>query len=548
MAGYDFRAIEKKWQRYWEDHKTFRTPREVDPAKRKFYVLDMFPYPSGVGLHVGHPLGYIATDIVARYKRMRGFNVLHPMGFDAFGLPAEQYAVEHGVHPRITTERNIANMLRQLKDIGLSYDWDRVLSTTDPDYYKWTQWIFLQIFNSYFDEEAQQARPIAHLIEKLRKEDPDWDRRTPKEQEDILQQYRLAYIAEVPVNWCPALGTVLANEEVTNEGRSERGNYPVYKRPLRQWMMRITAYADRLEKDLDLVDWPEPIKLMQRNWIGRSEGAEIDFPVDGREERIRVFTTRPDTIFGATYMVLAPEHPLVDALVPEAWPEGTKPAWTGGAATPKEAVEAYRRQTEAKSDVERQIESREKTGVFTGAWAVNPATGRRIPVFIADYVLMGYGTGAIMAVPGQDERDWEFAEAFDLPIIRTVQPPEGFEGKAYTGDGPAINSGFLDGLSVAEAKRKIIAWLEETGYGRATVTYKLRDWLFSRQRYWGEPFPILYAPDGRVVPVDEKDLPVTLPEMDDFRPAASDDPNAPPRPPLSRAPESWRFVEIDGVR
>ncbi|QXD17162.1 leucine--tRNA ligase [Rhodocaloribacter litoris] len=432
--------------------------------------------------------------------------------------------------------------------MGLSYDWDRVLATTDPGYYKWTQWIFLQIFNSYFDEEAQKARPISHLIEKLRKEDPEWDRRTPKEQEDILQQYRLAYIAEVPVNWCPALGTVLANEEVTNEGRSERGNYPVYKRPLRQWMMRITAYADRLEKDLDLVDWPEPIKLMQRNWIGRSEGAEIDFPVDGREERIRVFTTRPDTIFGATYMVLAPEHPLVDALVPGAWPEGTKPAWTGGAATPKEAVEAYRRQAEAKSDVERQIESREKTGVFTGAWAVNPATGRRIPVFIADYVLMGYGTGAIMAVPGQDERDWEFAEVFDLPIIRTVQPPEGFEGKAYTGDGPAVNSGFLDGLSVAEAKRKIIAWLEETGYGRATVTYKLRDWLFSRQRYWGEPFPILYAPDGRVVPVDEKDLPVTLPEMDDFRPAASDDPDAPPRPPLSRAPESWRFVEIDGVR
>ncbi|WP_166980666.1 leucine--tRNA ligase [Rhodocaloribacter litoris] len=548
MAGYDFRAIEKKWQRYWEDNRTFRTPREVDPAKRKFYVLDMFPYPSGVGLHVGHPLGYIATDIVARYRRMRGFNVLHPMGFDAFGLPAEQYAVEHGVHPRITTERNIANMLRQLKSIGLSYDWDRVLATTDPGYYKWTQWIFLQIFNSYFDEEAQKARPISHLIEKLRKEDPEWDRRTPKEQEDILQQYRLAYIAEVPVNWCPALGTVLANEEVTNEGRSERGNYPVYKRPLRQWMMRITAYADRLEKDLDLVDWPEPIKLMQRNWIGRSEGAEIDFPVDGREERIRVFTTRPDTIFGATYMVLAPEHPLVDALVPGAWPEGTKPAWTGGAATPKEAVEAYRRQAEAKSDVERQIESREKTGVFTGAWAVNPATGRRIPVFIADYVLMGYGTGAIMAVPGQDERDWEFAEVFDLPIIRTVQPPEGFEGKAYTGDGPAVNSGFLDGLSVAEAKRKIIAWLEETGYGRATVTYKLRDWLFSRQRYWGEPFPILYAPDGRVVPVDEKDLPVTLPEMDDFRPAASDDPDAPPRPPLSRAPESWRFVEIDGVR
>ncbi len=548
MAGPSFQEIEKKWQRYWEEHKTFRTPREVDQSKRKFYVLDMFPYPSGVGLHVGHPLGYIATDIVARYKRMRGLNVLHPIGFDAFGLPAEQYAVEHGVHPRITTEQNIANMIRQLKALGLSYDWDRMIATTDPKYYKWTQWIFLQMFKSYFDEEEQKAKPIEHLIEKLRKERPDWDEMTPAAQEEVLQQYRLAYVAEAPVNWCPALGTVLANEEVTNEGRSERGNYPVYKRPLRQWMLRITAYAERLEKDLALVDWPEPIKLMQRNWIGRSEGANIDFPVPGKHERIRVFTTRPDTIFGATYMVLAPEHPLVEKLTAERWPEGTPERWTGGAPTPKEAVEAYRRQAEAKSDVERQMESREKTGVFVGTYARNPVTGKDIPVFIADYVLMGYGTGAIMAVPGQDERDWEFAEAFGLPIIRTVQPPPDFEGKAYTGDGPAINSGFLNGLRMAEAKEKIIAWLEEHGYGERAVNYKLRDWLFSRQRYWGEPFPILYAPDGRIVPVDEEDLPVTLPEMEDFRPAASEDPDAPPRPPLSRAPESWRFVEKDGVR
>ncbi len=548
MAGYSFQEIEEKWQRYWEAHKTFHVPRDVDQRKHKFYVLDMFPYPSGVGLHVGHPLGYIATDIVARYKRMRGFNVLHPIGFDAFGLPAEQYAVEHGVHPRITTEQNIANMIRQLKALGLSYDWDRMISTTDPKYFKWTQWIFLQMFKSYFDEEEQRAKPIEHLIERLRKERPDWDEMTPAAQEEILQQYRLAYVAEAPVNWCPALGTVLANEEVTNEGRSERGNYPVYKRPLRQWMLRITAYAERLEKDLALVDWPEPIKLMQRNWIGRSEGANIDFPVPGKEERIRVFTTRPDTIFGATYMVLAPEHPLVGKLTAEAWPEGTPERWTGGAPTPKEAVEAYRRAAEAKSDVERQMESREKTGVFVGTFARNPATGKDLPVFIADYVLMGYGTGAIMAVPGQDERDWEFAEAFGLPIIRTVQPPPDFEGKAYTGDGPAINSGFLNGLRMAEAKEKIIAWLEEHGYGERAVNYKLRDWLFSRQRYWGEPFPILYAPDGRIVPVDEEDLPVPLPEMEDFRPSAGDDPDAPPRPPLSRAPESWRFVEKDGVR
>jgi len=548
MAGYAFREIEPKWQRLWETNKTFRTPAEIDRSKPKYYVLDMFPYPSGVGLHVGHPLGYIATDIVARYKRMRGFNVLHPIGFDAFGLPAEQYAVEHGVHPRVTTENNIANMVRQLKALGLSYDWDRKLATTDTGYVRWTQWIFLQLYHSYYDESEQKARPVSDLIERLRAEDPAWNERPAAERDAILAEYRLAYIAEVPVNWCPALGTVLANEEVTNEGRSERGNYPVFKRPLRQWMLRITAYAERLEKDLALVDWPEPIKIMQRNWVGRSEGARVDFPVEGADETIRVFTTRPDTLFGATYMVLAPEHPLVDPLKAAAWPGGTKPLWTGGAATPAEAVATYRRLSEAKSEIERQADSKEKTGVFTGSFARNPVNGAVIPVFIADYVMMGYGTGAIMAVPGQDERDWAFAEVYDLPIIRTVQPPDDFGGKAFSGDGPAINSGFLDGLAMAEAKRAMIAWLEEKGLGAGTINYKLRDWLFSRQRYWGEPFPILHGPDGRIVPVGEDELPVRLPEMDDFKPSASDDPNAPPSPPLSRAPEAWRVVEKDGVR
>lgn len=548
MSRYEFNEIEKKWQRHWEEQKIFRAPREPDPDKPKFYVLDMFPYPSGVGLHVGHPLGYIATDIVARYKRMRGHNVLHPIGFDAFGLPAEQYAVEHGVHPRETTEENIANMLRQLKDIGLSYDWDRLLATTDPDYFKWTQWIFLKLYNSYFDETEQKAKPIESLVEQLRAADPGWNNLSPVEQDRILDQYRLAYVDEVPVNWCPALGTVLANEEVTNEGRSERGNYPVYKRPMRQWMLRITAYAERLEQELDLVEWPDAIKTMQRNWIGRSEGAHIEFPVAGSDTGINVFTTRPDTVFGATYMVLAPEHPLVAKLTADAWPEGTKSVWTGDAASPAEAVVQYQRAAAAKSDVERQVESREKTGVFIGSWAHNPLTETDIPVFIADYVLMAYGTGAIMAVPGQDERDWEFAEAYDLPIIRTVQPPEDFQGKAYTGDGVAINSGFLDGLDVAAAKKKIVAWLEENDFGEGAVNYRLRNWLFSRQRYWGEPFPVLHAPDGRIVPVSEDDLPVTLPEMEDFRPEQSDDADAQPRPPLARAPEDWRFVEIDGVR
>ena len=549
MHGYTFDQIESKWQQYWEEHKTFRMPDEVDMSKPKYYVLDMFPYPSGVGLHVGHPLGYIATDIIARYKRMKGFNVLHPMGFDAFGLPAEQFAVEHGVHPRVTTEKNIANMIRQLKRLGLSYDWDRQISTTDEDYYKWTQWIFLQLFHSYVDPEDQCAKPITDLVAKLEAGQygldeefgltaPNaagaraWKDLDESERYSALAQHRLAFMAEVPVNWCPALGTVLANEEVTNEGRSERGNYPVYKRPLRQWMLRITAFAERLETELDLVDWPEPIRIMQRNWIGRSQGAHIDFTIEGYEEGLRVFTTRPDTLFGATYMVLAPEHPFVDEITTDAQ---------------RDDVKAYQEWASGRTEIDRMAEGKEKTGVFTGAYALNPANGERIPIWIADYVLMGYGTGAIMAVPAQDERDWEFAEKFDLPIIRTVQPTEGFEGKAFTGDGPAINSDFLNGLKVAAAKARMIEWLEAEGHGQATTNFKLRDWLFSRQRYWGEPFPVLHGADGTLKPVDLADLPVALPPMDDFSPSASDDPMAPPQPPLSRSPESWRHVEIDGV-
>lgn len=549
MAGYPFADIEKKWQVYWEGKKTFRTPDDVDTSKPKFYVLDMFPYPSGVGLHVGHPLGYIATDIVARYKRMQGVNVLHPMGFDAFGLPAEQFAVEHGVHPRITTEQNIENMVRQLKRLGLSYDWDRAVSTTDVDYYKWTQWIFLKLYNSYYDPEEQKAKPIEELASALEAgkwfigaeqslvapgtaDAHAWQDLNEEEKYNCLANFRLAFMAEVPVNWCPGLGTVLANEEVTNEGRSERGNYPVYKRPLRQWMLRITAYAERLQHELEHVDWPEPIKLMQRNWIGRSKGAHVDFEIAGADKSLRVFTTRPDTLFGATYMVLAPEHPYVEEIAIE---------------TQKAEIAKYQKWAAGRSEIDRMAEGKEKTGVFTGAHAINPANGQQIPIWIADYVLMGYGTGAIMAVPGQDERDWEFAEVFDLPIIRTVQPSKGFEGKAFTGNGPAINSDFLNGLKIKEAKQKMIAWLEEKQVGGGTINYKLRDWLFSRQRYWGEPFPILHGENGRIKTVSAEDLPVELPAMDDFSPSASDDPHAPPRPPLGRAKEDWRFKEVDGV-
>jgi leucyl-tRNA synthetase len=563
--------IERRWQDRWESDRVFWTPNRTgllaeDPrgiaSRPQLFVLDMFPYPSGVGLHVGHPLGYIATDVYARFQRMRGVNVLHAMGYDAFGLPAEQYAVQTGTHPRETTEQNIATMQRQLRALGLGHDPRRGPATTDPAYYRWTQWIFLQIYNSWYDTEQDRARPIAELVEELRSgkratpNELPFDDLGPLEQRELVDSYRLAYVAESPVNWCPGLGTVLANEEVTADGRSDRGNFPVYRRPLKQWMLRITAYADRLLRDLEHLDWTDSIKLMQRNWIGRSTGATIRFPVEGHEGvSVEVFTTRPDTVFGATYMVLAPEHPLVDLITANEWPDDTiGPDWSsnaldawkgifGATSPPPEAVLRYREFTAAKSELERQAEAREKTGVFIGAFAINPLTDARIPIFIADYVLMGYGTGAIMAVPGQDERDWEFAEEFELPIIRTVQPPPGFEGKAYLGDGPAINSGFLDGLRVDDAKARIIEWLEENDFGEGAVTYKLRDWLFSRQRYWGEPFPVVYDEIGPVA-LPESMLPVLLPEIRDFEPKTSDDPDALPEPPLARATD-WVEVELD---
>ncbi|WP_435210150.1 leucine--tRNA ligase [Micromonospora sp. bgisy143] len=561
MAG----EIETRWQDTWAREGTFHAPNPTGPladpshpraGAEKLYVLDMFPYPSGAGLHVGHPLGYIGTDCYARYQRMAGHNVLHAMGFDAFGLPAEQYAVQTGTHPRTTTVANIERYKAQLRRLGLAHDERRSVATIDTDFYRWTQWIFLQIFNSWYDRDAAKARPIAELIAEFEggnRATPDgraWAELSVAERRKIVDDYRLAYVSEAPVNWCPGLGTVLANEEVTADGRSDRGNFPVFKRNLKQWMMRITAYGDRLLDDLDSLDWPEPIKLMQRNWIGRSQGAHIDFATAG--EPIRVFTTRPDTIFGATYMVLAPEHELVDALTPTAWPDGTRDAWTGGHASPAEAVEAYRKAAAAKTDVERQSDSKEKTGVFIGAYATNPVTGGQIPIFIADYVLAGYGTGAIMAVPAQDERDWAFAEVFELPIVRTVQPAEGFDGKAYTGDGPAINSAApergldLNGLGVADAKAAIIAWLEANGHGTGAVTYRLRDWLFSRQRYWGEPFPIVYDETGAAIALPEEMLPVELPEVDDFSPKTfdPDDAGSNPETPLSRR-RDWVEVELD---
>ncbi|RSM84523.1 leucine--tRNA ligase [Kibdelosporangium aridum] len=546
--------IERKWQQYWQEHGSYEAPNPVGPLAGdvpddKMFVQDMFPYPSGAGLHVGHPLGFIGTDVFARYHRMQGRNVLHTMGFDAFGLPAEQYAIRTGQHPRKTTEDNINTYLRQIRRLGLGHDERRRIATIDPGYYKWTQWIFLQIYNSWYDEKAGKARPIAELITEFaqdKRRTPDgrnWCELTVAEQQTIINSYRLVYLSDAPVNWVPGLGTVISNEEVTADGRSERGNFPVFRRNLRQWMMRITAYADRLIDDLDRLDWPDKIKSMQRNWIGRSHGAQVKFAVDGGE--IEVFTTRPDTLFGATYMVLAPEHPLVDTIASAAWPSDVDSRWTGGAATPAEAIAAYRRAASMKSELDRQ-ENKDKTGVFTGAYATNPVNGAKIPVFIADYVLMGYGTGAIMAVPGQDPRDWDFAEEFGLPIIRTVQPSEGFDGDAYTGEGPAINSGFLDGMGVDEAKKTIIAWLEEHGHGRGTIQYKLRDWLFSRQRYWGEPFPIVYDEDGLPHAVPESMLPIELPEVDDYSPTTFDpeDADTEPSPPLSRATE-WVNVELD---
>jgi leucyl-tRNA synthetase len=565
--------IEARWQDFWDAEGTYEAPNPSgdlagDPetaARPKKFIMDMFPYPSGAGLHVGHPLGYIATDVYARHQRMTGHNVLHTLGFDAFGLPAEQFAVQTGTHPRVSTEANMANMKAQLRRLGLGHDRRRSFATIDPEYYRWTQWIFLQIFNSWYDPEARKARPVSELVaqfESGEREVPGgraWPELSAVERADLLSEYRLAYASDAPVNWCPGLGTVLANEEVTADGRSERGNFPVFKAKLRQWNMRITAYADRLLDDLDGLDWPEAIKLQQRNWIGRSEGARVDFPVDadGGSETVTVFTTRQDTLFGATYMVLAPEHPLVEKFTPAVWPEGTREAWTGGHATPAEAVAAYRAQAASKSDVERQAEAKDKTGVFTGVFAVNPVNGERIPVFIADYVLMGYGTGAIMAVPAHDSRDFAFARAFDLPMRCVVEPTDGrstdpadWDEAFAAHDAKLINSAAedvsLDGLGVVEAKARITAWLAERGIGEGTVNYRLRDWLFSRQRYWGEPFPIVYDEDGVAHPLPESMLPLELPEVDDYSPRTfdPDDADTQPETPLSRD-QDWVNVTLD---
>nr|WP_090346651.1 leucine--tRNA ligase [Mycolicibacterium malmesburyense]CRL79259.1 leucyl-tRNA synthetase [Mycolicibacterium malmesburyense] len=549
--------IERTWQQRWADAGTFNVPNPVGslapadgspvPAD-KMFVQDMFPYPSGEGLHVGHPLGYIATDVYARYFRMTGRNVLHALGFDAFGLPAEQYAIQTGTHPRIRTEANIVNFKRQLGRLGFGHDPRRSFATTDVDYYKWTQWIFLQIYNAWFDPDAQKARPIAELIDEFESGSRGldgggaWAELSQDERADVIDSYRLVYRADSLVNWCPGLGTVLANEEVTADGRSERGNFPVFRKRLRQWMMRITAYSDRLLDDLELLDWPEKVKTMQRNWIGRSTGAAVLFATDAGD--IEVFTTRPDTLFGATYMVLAPEHELVDRLVADQWPEGVDERWTYGAATPADAVAAYRSAIAAKSDLERQ-ENKTKTGVFVGAYATNPANGQRVPVFIADYVLLGYGTGAIMAVPGHDQRDYEFANQFGLPIVEVVAGGD-ISQSAYTGDGEIVNSEYLDGLSIASAKEAITNRLAEQGRARPRVEYKLRDWLFARQRYWGEPFPIVYDEDGRAHALPESMLPVELPDVTDYSPVLfdPDDADSEPSPPLNKATD-WVHVELD---
>ncbi|MEU9357371.1 leucine--tRNA ligase [Streptomyces sp. NPDC048301] len=562
--------IEARWQDFWDAEGTYEAPNPSgdladgteSAARPKKFIMDMFPYPSGAGLHVGHPLGYIATDVYARHQRMTGHNVLHTLGFDAFGLPAEQYAVQTGTHPRASTEANMENMKAQLRRLGLGHDKRRSFATIDADYYRWTQWIFLQIFNSWYDSDADRARPIAELVDQFESGErrlPDgreWSGLSAADRADVLGEYRLAYASDAPVNWSPGLGTVLANEEVTADGRSERGNFPVFKAKLRQWNMRITAYADRLLNDLDGLDWPEAIKLQQRNWIGRSEGARVDFPVDGAGD-ITVFTTRQDTLFGATYMVLAPEHELVERIIPAAWPEGTHPVWTGGHSNPAEAVTAYRKQAAAKSDVERQAEAKDKTGVFTGAYATNPVSGEKVPVFIADYVLMGYGTGAIMAVPAHDARDFAFARAFELPMRCVVEPsddrgldPSAWEDAFASYEAKLVNSAndaiSLDGLGVVEAKARITEWLQERGVGEGTVNFRLRDWLFSRQRYWGEPFPIVYDEEGIAHALPESMLPLELPEVDDYSPRTFDpeDADTQPETPLSRNAD-WVNVTLD---
>jgi leucyl-tRNA synthetase len=605
-SGYDFRAIEARWRQYWLDHKTYRTtaPGEADddPSKPRCYVLDMFPYPSGDGLHIGHPKGYIATDIYSRFKRMKGFNVLHPMGWDSFGLPAEQYAIETNVHPATSTDACIANIKKQLQFLGLGYDWDREIATSHDDYYRWTQWSFRELFDSWYDTDHEwtdaagrsirgRARRMDELVaayadgsrllspadrQVLERADSatcSWGGLSETQRQAVLNTHRMAYQKEVTVNWCPGLGTVLANEEVTSEGRSERGDFPVYRRPLNQWMLRITAYADRLLEDLDAdglpdgrggtyrLDWPEPIKLMQRNWIGRSEGGRVLFTVNdpaggtSSAEPLEVFTTRPDTLFGATFMVVAPQHPLVTAgdpgcLVPPTWPEGTDSRWTDGAADPRSAVAAYAEQAAANAGAV--DDDKEKTGVFTGLTARNPVNGSDVPIFVADYVSMDYGTGAIMAVPAHDDRDHAFASKYGLPIVEVVQAPDGVDEACFTGEGTAINSPgsgdagdfAIDGLPTAAAKAKIVAALEAAGLGGDAVSYRLRDWVFSRQRYWGEPFPLAQHPDGYPVATD---LPVLLPEMEDFKPTTSDDPDTPVTPPLGRADAAWTTVDVDGT-
>lgn len=574
MAG----EVERKWQGVWAEEGTFNAdnpagelagPRsELEP----WFVMDMFPYPSGAGLHVGHPLGYIATDILARYQRMQGKNVLYTLGFDAFGLPAEQYAIETGQHPRVTTEAAMEIFTRQLGRLGLSHDERRGFATIDDDYVKWTQWIFLQIYHSWFDPEMAngegtlgKARPIAELVAQFEdgsRPTPDgrlWADLDEGERSDILSTYRLAYLSESPVNWCPGLGTVLANEEVTSEGRSERGNFPVFTRNLRQWNMRITAYSDRLTEALAAIDWPEKVRLMQRHWIGKSRGATVAFSVPERGE-LEVFTTRPDTLFGATFMVVSPEHPMVGGELPAEWPEGTREAWTGGYATPTEAVRAYQATAAAKTEAERQEEAGEKTGAFTGLFATNPVNDTLVPVFVADYVLMGYGTGAIMAVPAHDDRDHAFAKKFDIDIIQTIDPT-GLEGQAvpdnvdiqeaaWTGDGVIVNSAredfSINGLGKEAAIDTITEWLVAKGIGESTITFRLRDWLFSRQRYWGEPFPVVYDEGGRVHALPEDQLPVLLPHLDDFSPKTfeADDADSSPETPLTRATD-WLTVELD---
>ncbi len=550
MAGYNPSSIEKKWQRIWQENRIFSA--EMQPAKPKYYVLDMFPYPSGEGLHVGHPEGYTATDIVTRYKRAAGFNVMHPMGWDAFGLPAEQYAIKTDTHPAVITRKNIERFRAQLQAIGFSYDWHREVNTTDPQYYRWTQWIFLQLYDTWYDPRQQKGRPIAQLAAEFatgRRALPpsagnkSWSQLDAHQQRRVLEEYRLAYEIEAPVNWCQALGTVLANEEVI-DGKSEVGGFPVERRPMRQWMLRITAYAQRLLDGLEALDWSESLKMMQRNWIGRSGGALVRFAIADSASEVTVFTTRPDTLFGASYLVLAPEHPLVDLntemnIISAAWPTEIPERWRSGAGSPREAAAAYQKNAASRSERQRQ-EDNTKTGTFTGAYAVNPVNNQRIPIFISDYVLMGYGTGAIMAVPAHDQRDFDFANAMELPIRRVVSAAadQADAGKLpLESPGFAVNSAQLDGLSTAEAKNRICEHLEQESLGTRQIHYKIRDWLFSRQRYWGEPFPLIHLQEGTTVPLAESELPLTLPEVKDFKPTGTME------PPLFKA-TAWHQVHV----